>query len=321
MDRRVALVAHIQPAEATQPGLGALHHPAVVPQSLARLAPFARNPTADPPPPQILPTVRRLVRLVGVHLGRPAARATSGLLDRLDGVQQRLEPTDVVHIGRGEVRRERDALAVDHNMALRARFAAIRRIRAGRLAPFFARTLVLSTLARDQSIPSRSPRRSSSTRCSRCHTPACCHARRRRQQVMPLPQPISWGNSSHGIPVRSTKMIPLSAARSESRGRPPFGLGGSGGSSGSTTVHSSSLTIGFAILPVYQTGAWPTVLLDAHRRLRASRMVFPKDLASSCITPRPDSAMSCPQNLLNILRTLPTHGPGLISSASQWAHN
>jgi hypothetical protein len=32
-------------------------------------------------------------------------------------------------------------------------------------------------------------------------------------------------------------------------------LGGSGGSSGSTTLHSSSLTIGVAILPVYQTGA------------------------------------------------------------------
>ena len=257
MDVRVALVAHVQPPEAAEPGLGALHDPAVAPQPLARLDAFAGDPTADPASPQILPTMRRCVGLVGMQLGRASTRATPGPLDGLDGVQYRLEQTAIVHIRGRELHRKRDAGPVDHNMALRARFAAIRRIRPGGAAPFFARTLVLSRLARDQSIPSRSPKRSSSTRCRRCHTPARCHSRSRRQQVIPLPQPISWGNSSHGIPVRSTKMIPLSAARSESRGRPPFGLGGSGGSSGATTVHSSSLTSGFAILPVYQTGACP----------------------------------------------------------------
>jgi hypothetical protein len=254
MDVRAALVPHIQPAEGAEPRLGPLDDPPVSAQPLLRLDSFTGNPTADAPPSEVVPTMLRFVRLVRVHLGRALAGATAWPLDRLDRLQEGLEQAHVVHIGRGQRHREGDAGPVDHNMALRARFAAICRIRPGGFAPFFARTLVLSRLARDQSIPSRSPKRSKSTRWSRCQIPAACQARRRRQHVMPLPQPISFGKSSHGIPVRSTKMIPVSAARSDSRGRPPFGLGGSGGNSGATISHSSSLTIGFGMLPVYQTG-------------------------------------------------------------------
>jgi hypothetical protein len=65
--------------------------------------------------------------------------------------------------------------------------------------------------------------------------------------VTPLPHPISWGSISQGMPVFNTKMMPASAARSGCRGRPPFGLGGSGGSSGSMMSHSSSLTNGLLI--------------------------------------------------------------------------
>lgn len=50
--------------------------------------------------------------------------------------------------------------------------------------------------------------------------------RRRRQHVMPLPKPSSCGRSSHGIPVRSTYRMPLSAARSSTvRRRPPLRRG------------------------------------------------------------------------------------------------
>jgi hypothetical protein len=44
------------------------------------------------------------------------------------------------------------------------------------------------------------------------------------------------------MPVRSTKRMPFSAARSSTRGRPPRGCGGTGGSSGATTAQSSSDT-------------------------------------------------------------------------------
>jgi hypothetical protein len=40
---------------------------------------------------------------------------------------------------------------------------------------------------------------------------------------MPLPQPSSRGKYSHGVPVLSTNRIPVRAARSLIRGRPPFG--------------------------------------------------------------------------------------------------
>jgi cytochrome P450/NADPH-cytochrome P450 reductase len=49
----------------------------------------------------------------------------------------------------------------------------------------FARTLTLSTAARDQSSRSCWPSRSRTARCSRSHTPARCHCRNRRQQVTP----------------------------------------------------------------------------------------------------------------------------------------
>lgn len=43
----------------------------------------------------------------------------------------------------------------------------------------------------------------------RPQTPASCQSPNRRQQVTPEPHPISWGNSSHGMPERGTKRIPV----------------------------------------------------------------------------------------------------------------
>jgi hypothetical protein len=253
MDGGIPFVADGEAAEAIEPGLGPLRHPAEASQAFTGLDPLARNPAADAALPQTAPVLTGLIGLVRMELVRPLPRATARALDRLDGIQQRLQHRPIIHVGGREQVREWNALALDGHMVFAAWFAPIRRVRAGLIAPPLARTLALSTLARDQSMASRAPKRSSSTRCSRCHTPARCQSRRRRQQVMPLPQPISWGSHSHGIPVCRTKMIPVSAARSGSRGRPPWGLGGSGGNSGATTVQSSSLTIGFAIHPVYHT--------------------------------------------------------------------
>jgi hypothetical protein len=87
--------------------------------------------------------------------------------------------------------RERNSLGVDHNMALRSRFAFIRRRWAGTFSPFLAATLAESTAARDQSILPASPNLSSSTWWRRSHTPAACQSLRRRQQVIPLPQPLT----------------------------------------------------------------------------------------------------------------------------------
>lgn len=55
----------------------------------------------------------------------------------------------------------------------------------------------------------------------------------------PLPQPMSWGSISQGM-LRSTKRMPVKAARSDTRGRPPFGFGFSGGNSATNTYDLSS---------------------------------------------------------------------------------
>lgn len=134
-------------------------------------------------------------------------------------------------------------MAVRQDVALGSRLAPIRRVWACGLAPFFAAMDALSMQARLQSMRPALCRRSSSFWCSRCYTPASCQSRSRLQHVTPEP-PISSGSISQGVPERSTKRMPVSAARSETRGRPPLGLSCWTGSNGSTMDQSSSVTSG-----------------------------------------------------------------------------
>lgn len=247
MDVRPALVADRQAAILAQPRQRALHDPAMPPQPCAALHAFARDAHLDAALTQGEPTAREVVGLVRMHLVRALAGPAPRPLDGLDAVDQRREDAAIGAVGRGEEDGEREALPVDHKMALAARFAAIRRIRPGFLAPLLAGAKALSTLARRQSILSASPKRSKTDWCKRAQTPACCQSRKRRQQVTPLPQPISGGSISQGMPLLSTKRIPVKAARSGTRGRPPFGLGGSGGNSGLMLSHRASLTNGLLI--------------------------------------------------------------------------
>jgi hypothetical protein len=157
-------------------------------------------------------------------------------------------------IGPRDGHRQRYAVAIHHEVALRAQLAAIRRILASLFAPPGAGTLALSNDARVQSMRPASCSRCSSARCKRLQTPARCQSRKRRQHVMPLPQPSSWGSISHGMPLRKTNMIPVKAARSVmAQGRPPLGLGGSGGKSRATISHSLSLINGVLMPPIYHT--------------------------------------------------------------------
>lgn len=72
-------------------------------------------------------------------------------------------------------------------------------------APFFppctARTEELSTITRKRSNWSAPRSLDSKTKCSRSHTPASCHSRKRRRHVIPEPQPISWAASPRGCPT------------------------------------------------------------------------------------------------------------------------
>src|SRR5918994_5318494 len=200
------LVADREPAVLRKPRQCPLHHPPVSSQLFAALYPLPGYAALDAPLPQGPSALLVVVGLVGVQLLRTLPRPATGALYGLDAVHQLLEDHRVVGIGGGEHHAERDAPSVRNNVALRARFSLIRRILAGFCAPLLAGMEAESKEALSQSIRSTSPGRSNRTLCRRSHTPASCHSRKRRQQVTPDAQPISWGSISQGMPLFKTKM-------------------------------------------------------------------------------------------------------------------
>jgi hypothetical protein len=173
---------------------------------------------------------------------RSPSALTIGAFDRWHSINQLNCLLRVVDVCRRVFDCQRNPLAIAGNMPFRPIFTAIRRVWSGARPPKTARTEQLSKMNLSQSILSANPSLSNKIRHTFCHTPAWCQSRKRRQQVMPLPQPSSKGKYSQGQPVRRIKMIPLNAARSETRGRPPFGLGSCTGIAGSISDHNSSLT-------------------------------------------------------------------------------
>src|SRR5215204_799227 len=180
-----ALVAHGEPAELVEPGERALDDPAVPPQPRARIDALARDPGLDTAPPQEPAAARDVVGLVGVELGRAPAGPAARPLDRRHCVDHLLEDGAVVAVGAGDHDRERGAVAVRNNVALRARFAAIRRIRAGGAAPR-RRPPASRAGAASRSCPTR-------TRVRPAASPRGCRCAGRRRSRPGTPGPAPWG--------------------------------------------------------------------------------------------------------------------------------
>ena len=238
-------------AELAEPRQGALDHPAVAAQSLARLDSFPGDADCDVPPSECAPKARDVERLVGVPVGGARAALSGGPSDR--GMASSRVSTTVLSCRLAPLRQT--ASGVPDRSTTRWRFVPgtlwvlPQFVGSGPIAPpplYWKPSRASAT--RLQSMRSASPSRSRRSRWSRSHTPACCHAQRapgnRRQQVIPKPHPGSWGRYSQGRPDLSTKTMPVRHARSGTRGRPPFGFGGSGESSGSMMFQRSSETIG-----------------------------------------------------------------------------
>jgi len=247
-----ALVANGKPAKPMQPRECPLHDPAVPAKPLARFHAASCDAGRDPSFSTGSPAARVVVALVGVELGRAPARRSGATAHRQHPVEQVLEALGVVLVGRAELNGEGEPLRVYQQMVLRARFTAIRRVRAGLVAPLFAGTLEASSAARDQSMADAALSSSRKIWCSFRQTPASFQSRSRRQQVMPLPQPISWGSISQGMPLLRTKRMPVRAARSETGGRPPFGLRRLTGRSGAIRAHNLSPINAAVTAPVYK---------------------------------------------------------------------
>jgi hypothetical protein len=195
----------------------------------------------------LLGAPRIVIPLVAVQFVGSLARASLGPFNRLNCLKHRSKHLRVVQVRCRLSHRQRDPLSFDHKVALRARFAAIRRIRSGRSAPFGAGTEHESIPARLQSILSASPSRSNRRWWRWRHTPPLFQSRNLRQQVTPDPHPSSGGNIAQGMPLRRTKMRPRTTSRLATGGRPPLGLGHSSGSKGRMISHNSSAPNGFDI--------------------------------------------------------------------------
>lgn len=241
-------VADTQPSEFEQPRKHALDNAAMFTQSTTsigvpfgdeRLDASCAQGTTDFP--------LGIVGTIRVGSTGTFASPSTRTLDRRNGIDQGNRLLGVVDICGRVDNGQRRSLTIAGNMPFRAIFAAIGGIGASLRPPKTARTEQLSKTALDQSISSASPNSSNSTRHTLFHTPASCQSRKRRQQVMPLPQRISWGRYSQGQPVRSTNKMPVSAARAGTGGRPPFGLRFGGGNSGSIRAHNSSVSSGLDI--------------------------------------------------------------------------
>jgi len=79
-----------------------------------------------------MPTV---ITFVSMEFLRASSRSATLLANGRDGIHHRFQHRCFVHISARMPYDERDSSSFDHKMALRARFAAIRWVRAGRFAP------------------------------------------------------------------------------------------------------------------------------------------------------------------------------------------
>lgn len=242
MNTRSALVTHGQPAETVEPGDGPLDHPAGAPQATAVWRAAPRELRQDAAAVEGVAMRLRIVGPIALDQTRLATRPTGTSAHGRHGVDQRQQLRDVVPVGRGQRRDERNPVRVGENVMLRPGLAAIGRVRSRFFPPRSARSEELSTTARARSSWPRRRNSASSTACNRFQTPARCHRTRRRQQVVPDPQPISRGNIFQGRPLRRTNRMPVSAARSGIGLRPAYWRfrGRRFGSSGSISAHRSS---------------------------------------------------------------------------------
>lgn len=153
MDVLSALVADLEAAKLVDPGVGAFHHPAVMPQPLARFDPAAGDPWNDETLFQPLTQGGTIISLVCVQFVRVVA-LTLPHTERRQCIDQGQQVLAIGGIGPRLPDDQRQTVAVYHKVALRARFAAVRRVRPCGSAPFGAGTLELSTQTRLQSMRS-----------------------------------------------------------------------------------------------------------------------------------------------------------------------
>src|SRR5262245_36920258 len=248
MHRWQHVVPGLQPPRLADPGERALHDPADLPQAAAVRRPLPRQVVLDAALLKAPLVPRRAVLPVPVQRLRLPSWSAALAANGRDVVHEVHRFERLVAVGPGDAHGERGALAVDQEVPFGAFLGSIRGIFAGEDPPKTARKLWLSTQQCSQSMPFSRPTGWSRACRSFFQTPRRCQYRSRRQHVTPEPQPISWGRISQGMPLRSTKTMPVRQARSSTGGRPRLpGRALCRGRSGAMASQSSSGTSGSAM--------------------------------------------------------------------------
>lgn len=248
MDISTLFVTNSKPSVLVQPRQASFHNPSINSQTTAIFS----SPLGQHRHNTFFPQLTAMIFTVIPSVSQQAIRSFYRVAHLTGNRRNRLHQGDqlryIMSIRTGHENAQRDSLSICYQMMLRAFFAAIRWVGAGLRPPKTARTDAESTTALEKSIWSACRNLFNKRWCILSQTPASCQSRSRRQQVMPLPQPISLGKSSQPIPVLSTNRIPVSAARSGTALRPGyrkrlvrFGI------TGLMISHNSSSNIGFAM--------------------------------------------------------------------------
>ena len=255
MNIRSALIANPQPAKLMQPRQSTFNDPASFTQPATVSCSSSGQHRYDLKKSQNLSMGLGVISAVTLHTVRLATWASSFACYLWDSLYKWQQLGNVMAIGTGQFHRKRDTVGIGNEVMFRAQFPSIRWIRPRFRPPKTARTDAESATAREKSSMSACRNLFSSRPCILSHTPAFCQSLSRRQQVIPLPQPISFGRCSQGMPVLRTNRIPVKVARSEIGFRPGYrNLLLFFGISGSMSFHNSSSNIGFAMSNLLVTG-------------------------------------------------------------------
>ena len=216
------LVADPETPILMQPGQSAFHNPTRFSKATPVWASWLPKQRLYQPPSQLPLMGRRVIGRVTLKHFRPFLGPTPLAADWWNGLHQRQHRRHVVAVRLRDMDRKRNPLSICDEMVLCPLFTAIRGVRP-RFGPAkVALTEELSISARLKSILFAPRNFDNNSLWMAFQTPARCHACRYRQQLIPLPHPNSWGSISHGMPLFSTKRIPVKARRGSIGLRPGF---------------------------------------------------------------------------------------------------
>ena len=248
MNFRTFFITNSKTSVLVQPRNCSLNNPTIYPQTAAVFgSTFCQN-RLNTFLSKFLTTRFGIISPVSKNTVGFAAGPTSFTCYRGDTIDQRQQLCNIIPISTGQFYRQRKPVSVSYQMMFRPLLAAVRGVWAGFGPPKTALTEEESTIAREKSIWSVLRNLFNKVRCILSHTPALCQSRSLLQQVIPHPQPISCGRSSHPIPVLSTNRIPVKASLSETGFRPGYlNLLFFFGIIGSMISHNLSSSINFAM--------------------------------------------------------------------------